>query len=420
MKRKVLPCFMALSMTLTAAPNVVMAEDGSMNEAGTVVETTTETGTTTGTEPAEEPAGEVGASEVVDTAEGTPVNNGATGGTVVEATEIQPAMVVATGEVAAKNGVVKVATVDELKNAVENAPNSVETAIQLENNITLDATLVIPASKEIKLDLGTHRLSITAPTKHVIQNSGKLTVENGEIFGAESNKESDKKSDNGVAIYNNSGATVVLNGAEDGSELTVKGTRTGLENYGTATINGGTITSFYRNAIYTEAGSDTTINAGKIIASMGASGMGRAVSAVGDLTIHGGYFYAGGSSGAGDAFVNAISIFNGAKLVIDPEEGKTVDVISETDYAVSCSDATVEIRGGNFACNGDRNDLKTFGNGSIQIYGGSFVHEPAKQFLAENCLAIEENGKYVVKQFEKSEVIVQSYDELVNALNSGL
>ncbi len=80
MKRKVLPCFMALSMTLTAAPNVVMAEDGSMNEAGTVVETTTETGTTTGTEPAEEPAGEVGASEVVDTAEGTPVNNGATGG----------------------------------------------------------------------------------------------------------------------------------------------------------------------------------------------------------------------------------------------------------------------------------------------------------------------------------------------------
>lgn len=54
MKRKVLPCFMALSMTLTAAPNVVMAEDGSMNEAGTVVETTTETGTTTGTEPAEE------------------------------------------------------------------------------------------------------------------------------------------------------------------------------------------------------------------------------------------------------------------------------------------------------------------------------------------------------------------------------
>lgn len=415
MKRKVLPCFMALSMTLTAVPNVAMAEDGSMNEAGAVVETTTETGATTGTEPAKESEGEVEAPEVVDTAEGTPVNNGATEGTVVEATEIQPAMVMATGEVAAKNGVVKsVGTAEDLNKAVLEAQDGVETTIQLTDNITLDATLVIPASKEIKLDLGDHRLSITASTKHVIQNSGKLTVENGEIFGAESNNVQDK----GIAIYNNSGATVVLNGAEDGSELTVKGTRTGLENYGTAVINGGTVTSFYRNAIYTEAGSETTINGGQVIASMGSSGMGRAVSAVGDLTIHGGYFYAGGSSGAGDAFVNAISIFNGATLIIDPEEGKTVDVISETDYAVSCSDATVKIRGGNFACNGDRNDLKTFGNGSIQIYGGSFLHEPAKQFLAENCLAIEENGKYVVKQFEKSEVIVQNYDELVNALNS--
>lgn len=56
---------MALSMTLTAVPNVAMAEDGSMNEAGTVVETTTET------EPAEEPAEEVGASGVAETTEET-------------------------------------------------------------------------------------------------------------------------------------------------------------------------------------------------------------------------------------------------------------------------------------------------------------------------------------------------------------
>lgn len=413
MKRKVLPCFMALSMTLTVVPNVAMAEDGSMNEAGAVVETTTETGATTGTEPAKESEGEVEAPEVVDTTEETKEET--TEETVVEAVEIQPAMVMATEEVTAKNAVVKsVGTAEDLNKAVLEAQDGVETTIQLTDNITLDATLEIPAGKEIKLDLGGYRLSIRASTKNVIQNSGELTVENGEIFGAESNNVQDK----GIAIYNNSGATVVLNGAEDGSELTVKGTRTGLENYGTAVINGGTVTSFYRNAIYTESGSETTINGGQVIASKGTSGMGRAVSAVGDLTIHGGYFYAGGSSGAGDAFVNAISIFNGAKLVIDPKEGKTVDVISETDYAVSCSNATVEIRGGNFACNGDRNDLKTFENGSIQIYGGSFLHEPAKQFLAENCLAIEENGKYVVKQFEKSEVIVQNYDELVNALNS--
>lgn len=135
MKRKVLPCFMALSMTLTAVPNVAMAEDGSMNEAGTVVETTTETETTTGTEPAEEPAGEVGASEVVDTAEGTPVNNGVTEGTVVEAVEIQPAMVVATEKVAEENSVEEVATADELKDAVAKAQDGVETTIQLTDDI---------------------------------------------------------------------------------------------------------------------------------------------------------------------------------------------------------------------------------------------------------------------------------------------
>lgn len=44
MKRKVLPCFMALSMTLTAVPNVAMAEDGNMNQAESVVETTVGTG----------------------------------------------------------------------------------------------------------------------------------------------------------------------------------------------------------------------------------------------------------------------------------------------------------------------------------------------------------------------------------------
>lgn len=100
MKRKVLPCFMALSMTLTAVPNVAMAEDGSMNEAGTVVETTTET------EPAEEPAEEVGASGVAETTEETKEETAEE--TVVEATEIQPAMVMATEEVAAENGVMKV------------------------------------------------------------------------------------------------------------------------------------------------------------------------------------------------------------------------------------------------------------------------------------------------------------------------
>ena len=153
MKRKVLPCFMALSMTLTAVPNVAMAEDGSMNEAGTVVETTTET----------EPAEEVGASGVAETTEETKEETAEE--TVVEATEIQPAMVMATEEVAAENGVMKVATADELKSAVEQAADSgVETTIQLTENIeglkTKDI-IEIPADAKIILDMNGKTISTT-------------------------------------------------------------------------------------------------------------------------------------------------------------------------------------------------------------------------------------------------------------------
>lgn len=211
MKRKVLPCFMALSMTLTAVPNVAMAEDGSMNEAGTVVETTTETttetGTTTGTEPAEEPAGEVGTSEVVDTAEGTPVNNGATGGTVVEATEIQPAMVVATEEVVAENGVVEVATANELKDAVANAADDVVTTIRVSDDFSIDKQITIEANKIIVFDMNGR--TITAEPsfqKRLFENYGTLTIKgNGKVDVTAAGA-------NGYGAVNNFGTLIVVDG----------------------------------------------------------------------------------------------------------------------------------------------------------------------------------------------------------------
>lgn len=207
MKRKVLPCFMALSMTLTAVPNVAMAEDGSMNEAGTVVETTTETGTTTGTEPAEEPAGEVGASEVVDTAEGTPVNNGATGGTVVEATEIQPAMVMATEEVAAENGVEEVADAGALKFAVENAPNGVETTIQLTDDIVVSEVMTVEKGQNIILDMKGHVITVTKEfSGRVFVNYGTLTIKgNGTVDVTAADE-------NGYGAVNNYGTLIVVDG----------------------------------------------------------------------------------------------------------------------------------------------------------------------------------------------------------------
>lgn len=258
MKRKVLPCFMVLSMTLTAVPNVAMAEDGSMNEAGTVVETTTETGTTTGTEPAEEPAGEVGTSEVVDTAEGTPVNNGATGGTVVEATEIQPAMVVATEEVVAENGVVEVATANELKDAVANAADDVVTTIRVSDDFSIDEQITIEANKIIVFDMNGR--TITADPsfqKRLFENYGTLTIKgNGKVDVTAAGA-------NGYGAVNNFGTLTVVDGTYVGlteSDASIFYNRNG----GTATFENPTIQGG-GGAVATAINTTTEIHGGRYI-----------------------------------------------------------------------------------------------------------------------------------------------------------
>lgn len=401
MKRKVLPCFMALSMTLTAVPNVAMAEDGSMNEAGTVVETTTET----------EPEGEV---DGIDTPKETPVNAVKEEKDAVGMTEIQPAMVMATMGVTAKNGVVKVEDETTLKQAVSNAQTGEETTIQLTKDITLGATLVIPADKNIKLDLGEFTLGISV-NENVIENNGTLTVENGSVIGVDSGAKSQ-----GMAICNKPGATVTINGNYDGTGVCLKA-RSGLENNGIATINGGTIESYNRHAIYTEIGSETYINGGRVLSETGSSGFGRAINAKGDVTITGGEIHSGGSSGAGDAYMNAISMFENATLIIKPDAGKSVSVVSETDYAIApAGNSQIFIYGGNFSCNGARNEFEIFQNGSIQIFGGTFRHEPNQDYLDSNCFVERQSdGTYVVKEYQDAETLtVYNYDELVQALSN--
>lgn len=195
MKRKVLPCFMALSMTLTAAPNVAMAEDGSMNEAETVVETTVET------EPAKESAGEVGAPEVVDTTEET------TEETVVEAVEIQPAMVMATAETAAENGQQGVKDAAELKAAVENAADGVETTIRLTADIVVAEPMTVKDGQNIILDMAGHKITVTDSfVSRIFTNNGTLTIKgNGTIDVTAAGA-------NGYGAVNNFGTLTVVDG----------------------------------------------------------------------------------------------------------------------------------------------------------------------------------------------------------------
>ncbi|MFR7987148.1 MAG: S-layer homology domain-containing protein [Anaerotignum lactatifermentans] len=272
MKRKVLPCFMALSMTLTAVPNVAMAEDGSMNEAETVVETTVET------EPAKESAGEVGAPEVVDTTEETKEET--TEETVVEAVEIQPAMVMATEEVTAKNAVVEVAAVEALKEAVATAADSgVETTIQLTENIEdlkTEDIIVIPADAKIILDMNGKTISTASDFNgRPIVNNGTLTVKgNGTIDS--SNANSKKNGAIGMGAIDNFGTLLIENGTykgsvfggaairnKEGASLTIEDgyfeSNSAVYNFegATAVINGGEFHSEACNAIKDDVGNDS-------------------------------------------------------------------------------------------------------------------------------------------------------------------
>lgn len=247
MKRKVLPCFMALSMTLTAVPNVAMAEDGSMNEAETVVETTVET------EPAKESAGEVGASEVVGTTEETKEET--TQETVVEAVEIQPAMVMATAEVAAENGQQEVKDAAELKAAVENAADGVETTIRLTEDIVVPESMTVKEGQNIILDMDGHKITVTDSfSTRIFANYGTLTIKgNGTIDVTAAGK-------NGYGAVNNYGTLTVVDGTYVGlteSNASIFYNRKG----GTATFEKPTIDGG-GGAVATEVNTTTEIHGG--------------------------------------------------------------------------------------------------------------------------------------------------------------
>lgn len=163
----------------------------------------------------------------------------------------------ATEEVTAKNAVVKVATVDELKNAVENAPNGVETTIQLTEDIeglkTKDI-IEIPADAKIILDMNGKTISTTNDFEgRPIKNNGYLTVKGkGTIDSSMSDSD-------GYGAIDNYGELVIENGTFTGSvnadgasiknrpkaELTIRdglfnGAPTAVYNSGKADIYGGT------------------------------------------------------------------------------------------------------------------------------------------------------------------------------------
>lgn len=314
-----------------------------------------------------------------------------------------------------------VSTADDLKAAVANAEDGKETTVTLGADIELAEMLTVPAEKKIVLDLNGFTLSSSATgenTGDVINNKGTLTVKNGTVAAA------DKGAGTwGMAVNNCTGA--VLTVAQDEGFTTRLVGRSGIANEGSATVLNGKVESYNRNAYWGQGGSTLLVEDGVFTALSASSGMGRAISTEGNVTIHGGSFYAGGSVGAGDNYVNAIGMFYDAQLLIEPAAGKTVTVTSETDYAVATRyGAKAVIKGGSFACEGDRVDLKNIDDeytGCFEVTGGTFRHEPAAEYLGDGCVVVPEGSGFAVKQVQApTDLTVNTYEELAAALNGDI
>lgn len=417
MKKRLISLLAAAALLVAAIPAPALATEGEVTApAASTVQPAEAPAEQPAAEPVTEPVTEP-ANEPTNEPTNEPANEPTEPAAVPAEESDAPALLntPADGETKKAGDPVPVNNEQGLRDAVAKAENGVETTIALGAEITLDAPLEIPAGKNIVLDLNGFTLSSSATGKNtgdVIDNSGTLTVKNGTVAALDTGS-----STQGVAVDNLAGSKLTVTQDENFKTLLIG--RCGVQNYGSVTVLNGTIESYNRNAYWGDASSTLLVEDGSFISETGTSSMGRAISSVGNVTIYGGSFYSGGTSGAGDAYMNTIAMFGSAELLIEPKNGKRVTVTSKTDYAVTASEfSEVTIKGGDFTCEGARVELMTFALGEITVTGGTFAHEPNNMFLGENCAVIAENGRFVVGQTaDPIDVTVNDYAGLKDALN---
>ena len=146
--------------------------------------------------------------------------------------------------------VTTVSTPEELKAAIANSDG----IIKLTNSLTVvDASIVVPADRNITLDLNGH--TITAGTLDPIKNYGKMEIMNGKVVAG--NSENTRR-----CIYNY--GTMTINDVEFTQTYDKKGAA--INNEGIMTINNATVNSVFYAVWSSGANTETTINGGKYAA----------------------------------------------------------------------------------------------------------------------------------------------------------
>ena len=311
----------------------------------------------------------------------------------------------------------KVTTGTELVAAIENG----ETEIVLEDDITIDAPIVIPAptastmslrstSLVTVLDLNGKTINVAyaegSTTNHVyafenygnlvitgngtinargIFNYGNMVLESGTINAIDGN--------GGYAVRNYEGATFTMNGGTiattlEDDHLVDKGgydaSTVRVDAGATFVMNGGVINNIcdWTPAIYNEG--TTTINAGTVTSvhsTLGNEG--------GTMTINGGSFTCNGVEGKTQHVLYASS---GSTTTINGGTFDGKDTYNGFNVDAG-KGAVVDIYGGNFL---SVHSGSLYGEGTINVYGGKFFDKPADNRIVPGYKAEEIDGVWVV------------------------
>lgn len=248
--------------------------------------------------------------------------------------------------------------------------------VKLVRNITLtdNASLRIPAGKDVTLDLNGFTISGNNKSDALIINEGNLVIIGDVNSKIVNNKE------NGSALINNKGTMTLKGGNLQGAPIGTTGHPSyAVNTSGTLIVEEGTVIAADRGAISMNDGADVTINGGNIYVT---DALGNRV-----LTSHVIYAYGSNSSltiNDGNFALNYVAPKTAGASVICPA-GATINV-----YNGNFSYAGVVGQGGIFQ--------NYMGYGApVNVYGGTYTDNTVTKNVATGYKAEFIDGIYHVK-----------------------
>jgi len=283
--------------------------------------------------------------------------------------------------------------------------------VTLLDDITLTEGVTVPAGKTVTLDLNGKTIDAAyaagSTTNHIyvidnkgdltitgngtintrgIYNYGTMTLENGTINAIDGN--------GGYGVRNYAGATFTMNGGtiattlEDDHKVNEGGydaTTVRVDEGATFKMNGGAINNICDFTFAIDNNGTATINNGTV------TSIHSTVSSYGTLTINGGTFTCNGIEGI---TAHALVVWDGSTTTIT---GGTFDGKDNYNgFNVDANEgATVEITGGNFL---SVHSGSLYGKGTITVSGGTFFDKVPEARCANGYIPTENaNGTYGVK-----------------------